>query len=58
MAAVGQDEKRSRLQPACENFATLSRLRKRQRDHLFNVNVRSVWLLSRGALPHMRKSDG
>ncbi|HZC24028.1 MAG TPA: SDR family oxidoreductase [Candidatus Binatia bacterium] len=29
-----------------------------QWDHLFNVNVRSVWLLSRGALPHMRKSGG
>lgn len=29
-----------------------------QWDQLFNVNVRSVWLLSRGALPHMRKSGG
>ncbi len=29
-----------------------------QWDHLFNVNVRSVWLLSRGALPHMRKAGG
>jgi NAD(P)-dependent dehydrogenase (short-subunit alcohol dehydrogenase family) len=29
-----------------------------QWDHTFNVNVRSVWLLSRAALPHLRKSDG
>jgi NAD(P)-dependent dehydrogenase (short-subunit alcohol dehydrogenase family) len=29
-----------------------------QWDHLFNVNVRSVWLLSRGALPHMQKAGG
>jgi NAD(P)-dependent dehydrogenase (short-subunit alcohol dehydrogenase family) len=29
-----------------------------QWDHLFNVNVRSVWLLSRGALPYMRKAGG
>jgi NAD(P)-dependent dehydrogenase (short-subunit alcohol dehydrogenase family) len=27
-------------------------------DHTFNVNVRSVWLLSRAALPHMRKAGG
>ncbi len=27
-----------------------------QWDHTFNVNVRAVWLLSRAALPHMRKS--
>ena len=25
-------------------------------DHTFNVNVRAVWLLSRAALPHMRKA--
>lgn len=25
-------------------------------DHTFNLNVRSVWLLSRAALPHMRKA--
>src|SRR5579862_4443686 len=31
---------------------------EQQWDHLFNVNVRSVWLLSRGALPHMRKAGG
>jgi NAD(P)-dependent dehydrogenase (short-subunit alcohol dehydrogenase family) len=29
-----------------------------QWDHTFNVNVRSVWLLSRAALPHLRKSGG
>jgi NAD(P)-dependent dehydrogenase (short-subunit alcohol dehydrogenase family) len=28
-------------------------------DHTFNVNVRAVWLLSRAALPHMRRAgDG
>jgi NAD(P)-dependent dehydrogenase (short-subunit alcohol dehydrogenase family) len=29
-----------------------------QWDHTFNLNVRSVWLLSRAALPHMRKAGG
>ena len=29
-----------------------------QWDHTFNLNVRSVWLLSRSALPHMRKAGG
>lgn len=29
-----------------------------QWDDTFNVNVRSVWLLSRAALPHLRKSAG
>ena len=29
-----------------------------QWDHTFNVNVRAVWLLSRAALPHMRKAGG
>jgi NAD(P)-dependent dehydrogenase (short-subunit alcohol dehydrogenase family) len=29
-----------------------------QWDQMFNVNVRSVWLLSRAALPPMRKSGG
>jgi NAD(P)-dependent dehydrogenase (short-subunit alcohol dehydrogenase family) len=29
-----------------------------QWDETFNVNVRGVWLLSRGVLPHMRKSGG
>ena len=29
-----------------------------QWDHTFNLNVRSVWLLSRAALPHLRKSGG
>lgn len=27
-------------------------------DDTFNVNVRAVWLLSRAALPHMRKAGG
>jgi NAD(P)-dependent dehydrogenase (short-subunit alcohol dehydrogenase family) len=27
-------------------------------DHTFSVNVRAVWLLSRAALPHMRKAGG
>ena len=29
-----------------------------QWDHTFHVNVRAVWLLSRTALPHMRKAGG
>lgn len=29
-----------------------------QWDRVFNINVRSVWLLSRAALPHMRKAGG
>jgi meso-butanediol dehydrogenase / (S,S)-butanediol dehydrogenase / diacetyl reductase len=29
-----------------------------QWEQTFNVNVTSVWLLSRGALPHMRKAGG
>jgi NAD(P)-dependent dehydrogenase (short-subunit alcohol dehydrogenase family) len=29
-----------------------------QWDHTFNVNVRAVWLLSRAALPPMRKAGG
>jgi NAD(P)-dependent dehydrogenase (short-subunit alcohol dehydrogenase family) len=29
-----------------------------QWDQTFNVNVRAVWLLSRAALPHMRKAGG
>jgi NAD(P)-dependent dehydrogenase (short-subunit alcohol dehydrogenase family) len=29
-----------------------------QWDQTFNVNVRGVWLLSRAALPHMRKAGG
>lgn len=29
-----------------------------QWDQVFNVNVRSVWLLSRAVLPHMRKTGG
>jgi NAD(P)-dependent dehydrogenase (short-subunit alcohol dehydrogenase family) len=29
-----------------------------QWDQVFNVNVRSVWLLSRAVLPHMRKAGG
>jgi NAD(P)-dependent dehydrogenase (short-subunit alcohol dehydrogenase family) len=31
---------------------------EQQWDHTFNVNVRAVWLLSRAALPHMRKAGG
>jgi NAD(P)-dependent dehydrogenase (short-subunit alcohol dehydrogenase family) len=29
-----------------------------QWDHTFNVNVRTVWLLSRAVLPHMRRAGG
>jgi NAD(P)-dependent dehydrogenase (short-subunit alcohol dehydrogenase family) len=37
---------------------TVEQITEEQWDHTFNLNVRSVWLLSRAALPHMRKAAG
>ena len=37
---------------------TAEQITEEQWDQIFNVNVRSVWLLSRAALPHMRKAGG
>jgi NAD(P)-dependent dehydrogenase (short-subunit alcohol dehydrogenase family) len=40
------------------HVGTAEQITEDQWDQTFNVNVRSVWLLSRAALPHMRKSAG
>ena len=40
------------------HVGTAEQITEEQWDQTFNVNVRSVWLLSRGALPHMRKAGG
>lgn len=37
---------------------TAETLTERDWDAMFNVNVRSLWLLSRAALPHMKKAGG
>ncbi len=37
---------------------TVEELSEAQWDHTFNVNVRSVWLLSRAVLPHLRRAGG
>ena len=37
---------------------TAETLSEQEWDAMFNVNVRSLWLLSRGALPHMRAAGG
>src|SRR5581483_8717447 len=37
---------------------TAETLSEQDWDAMFNVNVRSLWLLSRAALPHMRKAGG
>ncbi len=37
---------------------TAEQITEEQWDDTFNVNVRSVWLLSRAVLPHMRKAGG
>jgi len=36
----------------------VEQITEEQWDRVFNVNVRSVWLLSRAVLPHMRKAGG
>ena len=40
------------------HVGTAEQITEEQWDHTFNLNVRSVWLLSRAVLPHMRKSGG
>jgi NAD(P)-dependent dehydrogenase (short-subunit alcohol dehydrogenase family) len=40
------------------HVGTVEQITEEQWDHTFNLNVRSVWLLSRAALPHMRKAGG
>jgi NAD(P)-dependent dehydrogenase (short-subunit alcohol dehydrogenase family) len=40
------------------HVGTVEQITEEQWDHTFNLNVRSVWLLSRAALPHMRKGGG
>ena len=37
---------------------TAETLTEQDWDAMFNVNVRSLWLLSRAALPHMKKAGG
>jgi NAD(P)-dependent dehydrogenase (short-subunit alcohol dehydrogenase family) len=40
------------------HVGTAEQITEEQWDHTFNLNVRSVWLLSRAALPHLRKAGG
>lgn len=40
------------------HVGTAEQITEEQWDHTFNLNVRSVWLLSRAVLPYMRKSGG
>jgi NAD(P)-dependent dehydrogenase (short-subunit alcohol dehydrogenase family) len=40
------------------HVGTVEQITEEQWDHTFNLNVRSVWLLSRAALPHLRKAGG
>ena len=40
------------------HVGTAEQITEEQWDDTFNLNVRSVWLLSRAVLPHMRKSGG
>ncbi len=40
------------------HIGNAEQITEEQWDHTFNVNVRGVWLLSRAALPHMRKAGG
>ena len=37
---------------------TAEQITEEQWDHIFHVNVRAVWLLSRAVLPHFRKAGG
>jgi NAD(P)-dependent dehydrogenase (short-subunit alcohol dehydrogenase family) len=37
---------------------TAEEITEAQWDHTFNVNVRGLWLLSREALPHLRRAGG
>lgn len=38
------------------HVGTAEQITEEQWDHTFNLNVRSLWLFSRAALPHMRKA--
>jgi NAD(P)-dependent dehydrogenase (short-subunit alcohol dehydrogenase family) len=40
------------------HVGTSEQITEEQWDETFNVNVRGLWLLSRAALPHMRKAGG
>src|SRR5208282_2486692 len=40
------------------HIGNVEQISEEQWDHTFNVNVRAVLLLSRAALPHMRKVGG
>jgi NAD(P)-dependent dehydrogenase (short-subunit alcohol dehydrogenase family) len=40
------------------HVGTSEQVTEEQWDETFNVNVRGLWLLSRAALPHMRKAGG
>jgi NAD(P)-dependent dehydrogenase (short-subunit alcohol dehydrogenase family) len=40
------------------HIGTAEQITEEQWDETFNVNVRGLWLLSRAALPHMRKAGG
>jgi NAD(P)-dependent dehydrogenase (short-subunit alcohol dehydrogenase family) len=40
------------------HVGTAEQITEKQWDETFNVNVRGLWLLSRAALPHLRKSGG
>jgi NAD(P)-dependent dehydrogenase (short-subunit alcohol dehydrogenase family) len=37
---------------------TVEQITEAQWDETFNINVRGLWLLSRGVLPHMRRAGG
>jgi NAD(P)-dependent dehydrogenase (short-subunit alcohol dehydrogenase family) len=39
-------------------IGTAEQITEEQWDRVFDVNVRAVWLLSRAALPHLRKAGG
>jgi NAD(P)-dependent dehydrogenase (short-subunit alcohol dehydrogenase family) len=40
------------------HVGSAEQITEEQWDQTFNVNVRAIWLLSRAALPHMRKAGG
>jgi len=40
------------------HIGTAEQITEEQWDETFGINVRGLWLLSRAALPHMRKSGG
>jgi NAD(P)-dependent dehydrogenase (short-subunit alcohol dehydrogenase family) len=40
------------------HVGNIEQITEKQWDETFNINVRGLWLLSRAALPHMRKAGG